>query len=252
MKSSGDSSSTTATSLSHHKTAADSCVSFALSSRRRKVVSFIPSLPSRALPLLHRSGSARWKTAIPSTVSFVLYTKVVEKGRKASLQSVLSQAAATSKIQAEKTLRSCMAVPQPWAVPSLHQLHSRALTLQLAVIHSPWSILVSSRCSPPYNTGLSEHVTGKKSIQRCLCAHTSYSHTRSHGVEDKAASMAHSMQKKGQWGQSLCSSSSGQDGVSGTKISHPASLFREQGSPPCSTDSGLHQILQLAPFCVSH
>lgn len=65
-------------------------------------------------------------------------------------------------------------------------------------------------------------------------------HTRSRGTEDKAASMICAMQKKE---QSLFSSTSGQDGAREAKISHPISLYREEGFPPRSIASGLCQIL---------
>lgn len=68
----------------------------------------------------------------------------------------------------------------------------------------------------------------------------SQSHSRSHGTEDKAASMTDTMQSKG---QSHGSSTSGQDGVREIKISHPTSLFRGEGLPPRSTASGLCQTL---------
>lgn len=118
----------------------------------------------------------RLKTTIPSTMPFIINTQVVEKGRKVSLHSVLSQAAAMSEIQAEKTLRSCTTAYYPWAAPSLH--HSFTLGSETAAgcdlpSSMPWFIPVSSRCCPPYNTGVSECATGKNPFRDSLCAHTS-------------------------------------------------------------------------------
>lgn len=109
--------------------------------------------------------------------SFCHLHKACGKGRKSKLAVcvVTGSSCVQNMGRADfKELQGCTSsLGSTFSAP---QLHSRAVTLQLAVIclpRMPWFTLVSSRCFPPYKTGVSERVTGKNPFRDTLYAHTS-------------------------------------------------------------------------------
>lgn len=177
MKSSGDFIYHCHQPVPPQQTAGDYCVSFALSSRRRKVVSFILCLTSRAFPLLHRIRLEKMEDNHSQHSSFCHQHKACGIGKKSGFAVYVVRGSSHVQNMGRadfKELQGCTSsLGSTFPAP---QLHSRAVTLQLAVIcpaGMPWFILVSSRSFPPYNTGVSERVTGKNPFRNTLCAYTS-------------------------------------------------------------------------------
>lgn len=161
-----ETSSTTASSLSHHKTE-DSCwlLCIICSEQQEKESGELHSLPSKQSPsFAAQIRLSKMEDSHPQHSSFCHPHKGCGKGKKSELAVCAVTGSSHIRNRGRENFKEL-----PGCTSSLDSTFPAPASLQgsdtAAGCHPPslmpWLILVSSRCSPPYNTGLSERVTGK-------------------------------------------------------------------------------------------